>query len=252
MNKGIQIWPLLGVLALTGCGTQVVPSAQSAPRPHLRLDPVIREGMAWIHHHTRLVLYAPTRLPRSARRHESGYGFANSSGYGMTLVANLPKALPFNSPSVSDGRLGKALTSYSVLKPTQAPGVSAESLLASYNLMGPAGLPPLEGTAVRVNGLITHWEARQGILWWKHRNWLFVVEGQSQSAAEQSAARLTPSKGLPAGPGLYVVTPGAIMADWDEKGLIATVSSQGTTPSAVLGVVESFRLVSPALLTQNG
>lgn len=228
----------------------MVSAGHPSPTPSgIHWKPIVRQGLAWIHRRTALPILAPTHWPFSV---QDAYGFSSQDGYGLSFVAAASKTLPFNDPKLASGQVGKLVTSYSVAKLPPEPGVSTDNLLASYNLLGPSGMPALAGGTVKEAGQAVHWSARQHLLWWIRGSWTFLVDANSESAAWQAARPIMGHWALPQAPGLVVVTQGATMVDWMEHALIASVSGQAASPRQVLRLVSSFQKVSPTVLSARG
>lgn len=250
-----QFWPLMLVLLLAACGVHSSRSAaaNSLASDNLTLKPVIRNGLTWVHHRTALPLYAPTKIPGVEKTQLNGYGFATKTAYGITVLSFVQKRVRFNAPSLASGKTGHVVTSYSLIRPTGAPDLTVWTLLASYNLMGPNGLPKLTGTrAVLAPRVMAHWSSDEHLLWWRKHGWLFLVEAASRHDALAAAKELAAGGGLPRGPGLFVAAPGALAADWEFHGLIATVDGDKAPPGQVLAMVKSFRLVPLKALRAKG
>lgn len=244
---------LLCGLLLGGCGTAASRTAvHSLTMP--RISAPVLTGLTWVHHRTTLPLYAPIKIPRDLTPHVSGYGFSSNTSYGITVVEALAKAMPFNAERLSQGQTGKMAWAYSVVKPSAEPGLSTWELLASYNLMGPSGLPKLSGPLVDIDGGHRgHWSSAQKMLWWRQSGWLFIVEDSSFGESQKVAAQLLhhESGHLPVGPGLYVAVTGATMADWEEHGLVASIDGSLATPRNVLQMVYTFRSIPPRSLKKK-
>lgn len=231
---------LCGVL-LAGCGV-TYPKHQGA----VKLVPALKDGLMQITHQTELPLYAPIKLFIPIHGKMSGYSFATKNSYGITLVDGLSHPMPFNSSPLAAYQDGKEIFSYSVIRSSSRAHVSIWALLASYSLMGPAGLPKLTGGATRLShGREAHWDQKLHLIWWYQSRWLFLVEAKSQTQATATARQLsqevTPQ--LPGAHGLFVSVPQATIADWDQKQDVIAIDDAKTSSTGLLSLVESYRII---------
>ncbi|NMP22881.1 hypothetical protein [Sulfobacillus harzensis] len=231
------------IFLVGGCGWHAAtpPTLASRSRP-VHWSPVIRQAMAWVGPRTHLSLLAPTTLPHAP--HTSAYGFATNNSYSVSVVKTPGQSLPFNDPKLMSGKTGTVLVSFSAVKiASQGNSVPVYNLLASYNMLGPSGLPPLSGSPVSLAGTTAHWSLRRHLLSAKRNQWMYLVEDSSRQAALSTMRSLLAIRGLPQQPGLVVVSGTIAMADFEDRGMVMSVAGQQSTPTQVLAMTKSFKPV---------
>lgn len=235
----VGICALLGMLS--GCG--VAPRSTARPSP-IVIPKVMKEAVAAIQSRTKLPIFIITRSPNGHWKGVSATGFAVPRAYGVSIYASRASG-QFRLTTVAP-RSGALLT-YSVIGVPDAKKLSEETILASYNLLGPQGLPPLNGQPIaRYATLRAHFEPGSDILWWKQGPWLFVAEGEPESK-ELDILKASQVRGLPKRAGLFVSAPGVSMVDWQvTPGAIATIDGGQQAPRTLLNLVKSVVAVDIA------
>ncbi|MCY0863677.1 MAG: hypothetical protein OWQ57_01870 [Sulfobacillus sp.] len=233
---------LSGLLYGCGVGASDRPHPVKEPTPGLS---TLSRALAWVHQRTGLTIWAPTRLvaPRAAwKPATAGIGFFSRGGYGITLL-RVPKPEPFNASPLLAGNMGQPVLSLGGIQVGSIPPRSVLSWLASYNLLGPHGVPPIEGRRLEMGGL-TVYNPKPGLVMWHVKRWLVVVEAPTTPqviALARSLAHPALFRRLPAAPGLLVVAPGAAEADWLAGRELVTLAGGLATPADVLRMVATVR-----------
>jgi len=222
----------------------------ASDRPHLVKAPApglstFYRALVWVHQRTRMTIWAPTRLwapPTAWKPATAGIGFYSRSGYGITLM-RVPKPLPFNAPRLLAGNFGQPVFSLGGVQVGAIPESSVLSWLASYNLLGPHGVPQAKGRRREI-GRITVYNPGPGLVVWHVKRWMVVVEASSTPQALSLARSLADPalfRRLPNDPGLVVVAPGAAEADWLAGRELVTLAGGLASPSDVLQMVATVR-----------
>jgi hypothetical protein len=228
---------LASLFTITSCGLTLHPSA-SQPAQLQQLTHTLQ----WVRTRTRLPVYAPTQLFPRLPAHIAIVARATATSYVIRVYA---RSRP------TDGRPSQAPTSaevqpvlsYSAVRVGKVPASLRENLLASFNLFGPAGMPPLRGRVWR-NRPMVFYHPRAGVIWWRQRGWVFWVQARTTRTAWKQAEALAEAARtarLPGQAGLVVAAPAASAVDWFMGSNLLLIEGGLATPREVLAMATTMQ-----------